>query len=159
MTEALAEPGKLTLRVATVADLPGIMRIEHATFAGETWSESAMRDELESEYRHYLALVDDAQTVYGYGGLLAVGPDGDIQTIAIDASARGTGQGRRIMAELLAEATRRDVERIFLEVRGDNTVAQKLYESLGFEQIGVRPGYYQPGNVDAIVMRLEMTGK
>lgn len=149
----------LTLRVARLTDLPGIMRIENATFAGETWSEAAMRDELASEYRHYLVLVDDTQTVHGYGGLLAVGPDGDIQTIAIDASVRGTGQGRRIMAELLAEAARRHVQRIFLEVRGDNQVAHKLYESLGFERIGVRPAYYQPGNVDAIMMRLEMTGK
>ena len=41
-----------------------------------------------------------------------------------------------------------------LEVRVDNTRAQKLYERFGFEPIGFRRGYYQPGNVDALVMRL-----
>ena len=43
---------------------------------------------------------------------------------------------------------------MLLEVRVDNTRAQKLYERFGFEPIGFRRGYYQPGNVDALVMRL-----
>jgi ribosomal-protein-alanine N-acetyltransferase len=41
-----------------------------------------------------------------------------------------------------------------LECRVDNVRAQKLYERFGFQPIGVRRGYYQPGNVDALVMRL-----
>ncbi|CAM5271203.1 Ribosomal-protein-alanine N-acetyltransferase OS=Streptomyces violarus OX=67380 GN=FHS41_002807 PE=4 SV=1 [Streptomyces violarus] len=41
-----------------------------------------------------------------------------------------------------------------LECRVDNVCAQKLYERFGFEVIGFRRGYYQPGNVDALVMRL-----
>ncbi len=43
---------------------------------------------------------------------------------------------------------------MLLEVRVDNTRAQKLYERFGFEPLGFRRGYYQPGNVDALVMRL-----
>ena len=43
---------------------------------------------------------------------------------------------------------------MLLEVRVDNIRAQKLYERFGFEPIGFRRGYYQPGNVDALVMRL-----
>lgn len=41
-------------------------------------------------------------------------------------------------------------------MRVDNPRAQKLYERFGFEPIGFRRGYYQPGNVDALVMRLSM---
>lgn len=47
---------------------------------------------------------------------------------------------------------------MLLEVRVDNTRAQKLYERFGFEPIGFRRGYYQPGNVDALVMRLHVQG-
>ena len=45
---------------------------------------------------------------------------------------------------------------MFLEVRADNPVAQALYASEGFEAVGRRPRYYQPDDVDAIVMRLEL---
>jgi ribosomal-protein-alanine N-acetyltransferase len=42
---------------------------------------------------------------------------------------------------------------VLLEVRVDNKRAQRLYERFGFEPIGFRKAYYQPGNVDALVMR------
>jgi ribosomal-protein-alanine N-acetyltransferase len=47
----------------------------------------------------------------------------------------------------------------FLEVRPSNTTAKRLYQSLGFEQVGVRRGYYQAthGREDAAVLRLALT--
>ena len=41
-------------------------------------------------------------------------------------------------------------------MRADNLGAQALYDDLGFEEIAVRTGYYQPDNVDAIVMKLSI---
>ena len=43
-----------------------------------------------------------------------------------------------------------------LEVRADNAAARKLYEPRGFETLTVRRRYYQPGDVDAHVMRLTL---
>jgi ribosomal protein S18 acetylase RimI-like enzyme len=60
------------------------------------------------------------------------------------------------MLTLLGEARRRGITTVFLEVRADNPGAQELYRMLGFEEIGVRPHYYQPDDVDAIVMRVEV---
>ncbi len=57
---------------------------------------------------------------------------------------------------LLAEASRRRVREVFLEVRADNPVAQALYASEGFAELGRRPRYYQPDGVDALVMRLDV---
>ena len=57
------------------------------------------------------------------------------------------------MHALITAARRRHVAELFLEVRADNPIARALYDSLGFEQIGVRPRYYRDG-VDAILMRL-----
>ena len=45
---------------------------------------------------------------------------------------------------------------VFLEVRADNPVAQALYASEGFAEVGRRPRYYQPDDVDAIVMQLDL---
>ena len=150
---------KFTLRSASLADLDEIWAIEAAVFGDDAWSRELMREELSADHRVYLALVDDAGVVVGYGGLLAVGADGDIQTIAVVPGARGGGHGRRLMEALLQAALQRGVREVFLEVRADNAVARGLYESLEFKEIGVRPRYYQPGNVDAIVMRRTERGR
>ncbi|RXZ70000.1 ribosomal-protein-alanine N-acetyltransferase [Agromyces albus] len=94
----------------------------------------------------------------GYAGLLAPAGSGqgDIQTIAVAPAARGMGLGRGLMHALITQARRRHVAELFLEVRADNAIARALYASLGFRQIGVRRGYYQPDGVDAITMRLEV---
>lgn len=146
----------MNLRDATVADLDAVWELEAATFGREAWSHSMMREELTADHRRYIVLEGDDGEMLGYAGLLIVGAEGDIQTIAVAEAARGTGQGRRLMNELLDEAGRHSVTEIFLEVRADNPTAQNLYESLGFEGIGIRPRYYQPDDVDAVVMRLEM---
>lgn len=45
---------------------------------------------------------------------------------------------------------------MFLEVRAGNLAARRLYRHLGFRDLGVRRGYYGPGQ-DAIVMELRLT--
>lgn len=147
------------LRLATVEDLDAIWAIETAVFGAEAWNLEMMREELVGAHRQYLVLTGDNSEVLGYGGLLAVGEDGDIQTIAIRPEIRGAGQGRRLMNALLDEAARLFVRQVFLEVRADNPAARSLYLSLGFEEIGVRPRYYQPGDIDAVVMKLEMENR
>lgn len=82
------------------------------------------------------------------------GEQGDVQTIAVARDHQGTGLGARLLAELLRAATAFECHEVMLECRVDNVRAQKLYERFGFEPIGFRRGYYQPGNVDALVMRL-----
>jgi len=144
------------LRAATEADLDAIWEIESTVFGAEAWSRTMMREELTAEHRVYLALVDEHGTVLGYGGLLAVGVDGDIQTIAVAPEARGAGHGRTMMNALLDAAEDRGVGEVFLEVRADNPTARALYVSLGFAEIAVRPRYYQPEGVDAVVMCLDM---
>ena len=143
------------LRPASIADLDPIHAIEATVFGRDAWSREALREELTAQHRHYLALVDSANEVRGYAGLLVVGEEGDIQTIAVDAAMRGGGHGRALMEALIAEARSRGVSEIFLEVRADNPIAHGLYVRLGFAEIGVRPRYYQPDGVDAIVMRLD----
>lgn len=147
---------ELAIRPATPDDLDAIWAIESAVFGAEAWSRDMMLDELTADHRDYLALVDAAGAVFGYGGLLAIGRDGDVQTIAVAPEARGSGRGRRLMNALLDLAADRGVREVFLEVRADNPVAIALYVSLGFAEIGVRANYYQPDGVDAIVMRLRM---
>lgn len=150
----------MTLRVrsATAEDLDAIWELERAVFGSDAWSRDLLCEELTGEHRRYLALVEDttdggAETVRGYAGLLALGGTGDVQTIALDPALHGRGHGRTLMLALAAEAEELGVRDVFLEVRADNEPARGLYRSLGFAEIGVRPRYYQPDGVDAIVMQ------
>ena len=148
------------LRSATAADLDGIMAIEHAVFPTDAWSRESMLAELSGKHTHYLVAFDQAtpDVFVGYAGLLA--PRGvhqaDIQTLAVVETARRRGLARTLVQTLIGEARDRGARELFLEVRVDNPNAQSLYDSLGFERIAVRKGYYQPDNVDGVVMRLEI---
>lgn len=143
----------VALRTATVDDLDAVMALETASFGLTAWARETMAAEMASEWGRYVVAVDDAGAVVGYVGLRAVGVEGDIQTIAVAEAARGEGLGRRLLAQAQQDARDRGVQELFLEVRDDNAPARALYASEGFVEIGVRPGYYQPEGVDAIVMR------
>jgi len=143
------------LRRASVADLDAIMAIESSTFGGDAWSAEAMRSELQGAHTHYLvATPDGSDAVVAYAGLLAPASSlqADIQTIAVAPQARRSGLGRTLMLQLMTEARQRGAREVFLEVRADNPGAKRLYDALGFTEIGVRPRYYQPDGVDAIIM-------
>ncbi|WP_292833329.1 ribosomal protein S18-alanine N-acetyltransferase [Microbacterium sp.] len=148
----------MSVREATASDLPAIMHLERTSFEADAWSEATMREEVASRHGRYLVL-EEAGVFLGYGGLRAV--DGaaaaDIQTIAIAASARGRGRGRELLRALLTTAHERGAREVFLEVRADNPVATALYASEGFVEIARRPRYYQPDDVDAVVMKLDLS--
>ena len=146
------------LRRATLDDLEALMAIEHDLFGSDAWSRESMAAELADRHGYYLVAFPAGRPEHidAYAGLRAPlrEPQADIQTIAVAPSARRQGLGRVLMLRLIDEARQRGAREIFLEVRADNPGAQALYESLGFEGIAVRPRYYQPDDVDALVMRL-----
>ncbi|AYG02944.1 ribosomal protein S18-alanine N-acetyltransferase [Gryllotalpicola protaetiae] len=146
-----------SIRRAAIADLDALVALESVIFASDAWPEQLWRSELESPHTFYLLATrpDAPAEVVGYAGLLSLpgGLDGDVQTIGLADEARGYGLGRELMRLLHLEAERRGVREMFLDVRVDNPVAQSLYRSFGYEEIGIRKGYYQPDNVDALVMR------
>ena len=138
------------LRRMTLADVPAVMELENALFPEDAWRQNTLLGELSEPSRHYVVAETDGEII-GYAGLRCVPPQGDVQTMAVARDHWGRGVGRTLLTELLDEATRRGSTHVFLEVRDDNPRAQKLYTDFGFEQVGVRRGYYN--GADAIVMR------
>ena len=145
------------LRAATPDDLDAIMAIESSVFTDDAWSPSTMLAELRDRNGYYLVAFPpgDPDRVDAYAGLRAPRrqPQADIQTIAVVEGARRQGLGRVLMLRMIDEARDRGATELFLEVRADNPGAKTMYDSLGFEEIAVRPRYYR-GGIDAIIMRL-----
>jgi ribosomal-protein-alanine N-acetyltransferase len=138
-------------------DIGPVLALENELFPDDAWSEGMFWSELAHARgpfatRAYLVAETDGRII-GYGGLAAIDGTGDIQTIATARDHWGTGLGSRLLRELLARAAAFACREVLLEVRVGNTRAQRLYQRFGFEPIGLRRGYYQPGNVDALVMR------
>ena len=89
----------------------------------------------------------------GYAGLDHGGDVADIMTVAVAPRARGRGLGRQLLEVLEQRALDRGAGHVMLEVRADNAAAIGLYEGAGYAVISTRRRYYQPGDVDALVMR------
>ncbi len=142
------------LRPMTDADLDTVVALELAVFGEEAWTRQMLAGELKQQpaSRHYVVAEDDGK-IAGYAGLLGAGWQADVLTIAVATDHWGHGIGSALLDELLAEAARRGCTEVFLEVRTDNTRAQRLYHRYDFIEIGIWRGYYQPSGADALVMR------
>ncbi len=131
-----------------------LLPIEADLFGAEQWSAAMFWNELASGHYYRVAL-DDGDIV-GYAGLALTGPDEAwVQNIAVRRDRQHAGVGTALLVDLLAEADRQRASRILLEVAVDNAPAHQLYERYGFVRVGLRRGYYQPSNTDALVMLRE----
>lgn len=147
------------LREVHWSDLADLARAEEELFATDAWSEPAWWAELAGRPRRDYVAAVEGERILGYAGLDHAGEVADVMTVAVLPQARGQGLGRWLLAELAERARERGAAYLLLEVRCDNTAARRLYESAGFVELSVRPRYYQPGDVDAIVMRKTLSGK
>jgi ribosomal-protein-alanine N-acetyltransferase len=142
------------LRELEWTDLEVLAALERELFADDAWTLESWWHELAGRPRRdYVVAVDEQGEILGYAGLDRAGESGDVMTIAVARAAQGRGLGRHLLTELVRRAELSGIRSLLLEVRADNAAARKLYERGGFEVISVRRRYYQPGDVDALVMR------
>ncbi|WP_396899164.1 ribosomal protein S18-alanine N-acetyltransferase [Mycolicibacterium sp.] len=138
----------------TRADAARCAELEMQLFGGDDpWPARAFLAELAAKHNHYLAARSDGRVV-GYAGISRLGRirpyEYEIHTIGVDPDFQGHGIGHRLLAGMLEFAAGGTV---FLEVRTDNVPAIKLYESVGFVNIGLRKRYYRASGADAYTMR------
>jgi ribosomal-protein-alanine N-acetyltransferase len=151
-------PALTRLVPMTTAHVDQLMPYERAMFGTEAWSRNAYLSELaDTRLRHYVAVESADGALLGWAGVMVVQDAAEILTVGVVPAARRSGLARVMLADLLAEAVRRGAAEVFLEVRVDNEAARALYRSEGFEEIGVRRGYYDGGRVDAVTMRKELS--
>lgn len=139
------------------ADVGRCAELDAVLFAGdEPWSAAVFERELASKDGYFVS-ARRAGTLIGYGGIARLGSTGftgvafyEVRNIGVDPAHQGQGIGRRLLDELLKFAA---AGVVYLEVRCDNEAAIALYRDVGFDQVGLRPGYYK--GVDALTMRRE----
>lgn len=138
------------------ADLNGVQLVEQAAY-NYPWSRAVFRDCLLAGY--YSLVLDAGGKVSGYAIMSIAAAEAHILNLCVHPALRRLGYGRRLLNALLFKAEDSSVKQVFLEVRPSNQSALKLYLSAGFEEIGIRPAYYQArqGRENAVVLSLTLT--
>jgi ribosomal-protein-alanine N-acetyltransferase len=145
----------MRLRKMNRSDLTQIVKIEKASYSFP-WGEDIFRDCLNMRYQCWVCELGD--DVLGYGIMsMAVG-EAHILNLCVSPKEQKQGIGRKILEHLISIA-RNEAEQMFLEVRPTNTGAIALYDSIGFNELGVRKAYYPAengGREDGLMFALEL---
>jgi len=143
---------EVVVRAMRGNDVPEVVAIERASYQFP-WSESIFRDCLRVGY--VCRVMSVARQVMAYGVMSFGAGEAHILNLCVAEAYRCRGVGRRLLSSLIERAATAGMSDAFLEVRPSNTSAIRLYLALGFEQVGMRRGYYQAANgrEDAAVLR------
>jgi [ribosomal protein S18]-alanine N-acetyltransferase len=139
----------------SVADLDVVVHIENRAYSFP-WTRGIFSDCLTAGHECRLACLDDE--VIGHAVMSAAAGESHLLNVCIKRELQGTGLGREFLHHLIGRARILGAQVLFLEVRPSNRVALRLYDTLGFSQVGVRKEYY-PGELareDAWVMALPL---
>jgi ribosomal-protein-alanine N-acetyltransferase len=153
------EPRDLVrFRAMTPFDVPAVGAVERASYPFP-WSEGIFRDCLRVGYLCRVA--ERSGEVAGYGIVAMGAGEAHVLNVCVAAGMRGRGIGRRMMQLLIERSAQAGMHDVFLEVRPTNPNAIALYQSLGFNEVGRRRGYYQAevGREDALVLKLSLPVK
>jgi len=142
------------VREMTLEDIPGVLEIDRVSFSNP-WPERSYRYELTENpaAQLFVAKLDDG-TIVGYLGYWLISDEVHISTFAVRPEFRMQGIGKDLLIRALAHASDKGAYVATLEVRESNEPAILLYETLGFEAVGSRKGYYRDNDEDAILMTL-----
>jgi [ribosomal protein S18]-alanine N-acetyltransferase len=138
-------------------DIPMVVDVEKASYQFP-WSEGIFRDCLRVGY--VCRVIDAGGDMAGYGIMSVGAGEAHILNVCVRNEYRCRGFARKTLLYLLDRARAAGTQEAFLEVRPSNVAAARLYHSLGFEQVGIRRGYYQAtvGREDASVLRKILSG-
>lgn len=145
-------------RPMTLADLDTIMCIE-PTLYSHPWTRGNFKDSLESGYSAWV--MESGHELIGYALVMFVLDEAHLLNISVAKPYQGQGLGRCLLSHVVAVSRHHNATNLFLEVRASNTTAIRLYESMGFCEMGIRRNYYPAdrkthpdGREDAVLMGL-----
>ena len=139
------------IRRMKAADVSQVHALELATFA-EPWSEQSFLDEINKNVCARYLVMAQGEEILAYAGAWMVFEEGHITNIAVKEAYRGQGVGEALTRALMQYAANLGVQYMTLEVRRSNLTAQRLYQKLGFIELGVRKRYYTDNGEDALLM-------
>lgn len=139
-----------------VSLLPQVLEIERRAYPFP-WSEGIFRDCLKAGYSGWV-LTEEPGLVIGYALMSMAVDEAHVLNLCIDPSYQQQGLGRMLLEHMIRLARAANATIVLLEVRKSNKGAIHLYESQGFQRLGLRKGYYPAaeGREDALVLGFDI---
>lgn len=144
------EQSNLIIRVMEDEDAAYLAKIEEETFSMPWKVSDFLEMNAHDEVKYLVAELDGV--IIGGCGIMNIAGDGEITNVVIKQEYRGRGYAHEMLSRLIEEGRKMGISDFTLEVRASNTPAIKLYEKLGFESAGIRPGFYEKPKEDANIM-------
>ena len=142
----------MRIRPATAADIPAILALERTAPLAAHWTPAEYEHIFTAGQTPRVALVaDEGGELRGFLVGRALGPDWEIENVAVAASAQRAGRATALMESFLEIARQGGAGRVYLEVRESNQPARSLYEKCEFTIAGRRKAYYRDPVEDALV--------
>lgn len=139
------------VRTGRAEDADDIERLEQICFS-DPWSKESILYELtENQLSTYIVAEYQGQVI-GYVGVWAIVDEGHITNVAVDPEYRRMQVGSALIKTMLKATIELGLKSHTLEVRAGNEPAKALYRKFGFEEAGIRKGYYENNGEDAIIM-------
>ena len=133
--------------------IPQIAALERECFS-TPWTENMLEDALFDSQASFIVAEAEDGSILGYAGLQVIVDEGYIDNIAVEEAARRHGVASALL-DVYCRFGAVNLAFLTLEVRKSNLPAIALYEKFGFQQAGLRPGYYQHPREDAVIMTRE----
>jgi ribosomal-protein-alanine N-acetyltransferase len=130
--------------------IPALIEIEREAYI-EPWTEGMFRQEVNNPLSQFFVVFLDGALI-GYAGFWEAADEAHITSVTVRREYRGRGFGREELKFLMDLAAQRGLREANLEVRPSNIPAKNLYKGMGFEQVGLRRGYYSGTGEDALIM-------
>jgi len=148
--------GDYAVRVMADADISRIMSIEERAYEFP-WTAGIFHDCIRAGYCCYV-LEGKERAIIAYAVMSIGAREAHILNICVAPEERRAGYGRILMSKMIALARRLQADIMFLEVRPSNVTALRLYEKLGFNEIGARSNYYpaKQGREDALILAKQL---
>ncbi|WP_029921218.1 ribosomal protein S18-alanine N-acetyltransferase [Nevskia soli] len=139
-----------------VSHLPQVLEIEQRAYPFP-WSDGIFRDCLKAGYSGWI-LIDRHGVIVGYALMSMAVDEAHVLNLCIDPSGQRQGLGRMLLEHMIMLARAANATIVLLEVRKSNKAAIHLYESQGFQRLGLRKGYYpaHEGREDALVLGFDI---
>ncbi len=140
-------------------DLEAVMEVEHASFTNPWTLDMYLSDLANENVSHILIARDDGGRVIGFCAFWHVVDEVHINNLAVTPRFRRSGVASALLTRVFGDAAQLGATRVTMEVSRTNEAAQGLYERFGFGVAGVRVDYYSQPTEDALVLRLDLTGR
>ncbi len=146
---------KIKIQRMQKSDVDNVIKIEEKAYGEHHWSKESFLNELSNDLARYYSAFDVKGNLIGYAGCWQILEEVHITNIAVSSDFRRKKIGERLLRKIIDDCYKHKAKYITLEVRVSNNPAIKMYEKYGFKSLGVRKGYYQNNNEDALIMWTE----